>query len=401
MQPIWVTGGQVYDSAKRRFRRADIRVEGGRIAAIGKAAGPAARGTRIDASDLYLLPGLIDCHVHLALPTEVADPAAPARRSDAEVALFYAWAAEKTLMGGITTARDVGGWNHVEFAVRAAINAGMAAGPRLFLAGKLLSITTGAVDYYPGMYDVANSPDEVRAAARRQIAAGADLIKVMATGAILSSESEDARAPQFTKAELAAAVEVASDNFKHVAAHGHALQGIRNAVECGCHSIEHGTYADRAILQRMAKQGTFLVPTNCPFTAIMNDAKLRAEMPAHLSDRLTAIRETHRKAMALAYKLGVPIAMGTDAGTPANHHGVNAQECVLMAEEIGMSPADVVHSSTLNAAHLIRQDSNLGSLDEGKYADMIACRENPLKDISALTRLALVMKGGAVCRNEI
>ena len=98
MQPIWVTGGQVYDSAKRRFRRADIRVEGGRIAAIGKAAGPAEHGTRIDASDLYLLPGLIDCHVHLALPTDVADPAAPARRSDAEVALFYAWAAEKTLL---------------------------------------------------------------------------------------------------------------------------------------------------------------------------------------------------------------------------------------------------------------------------------------------------------------
>jgi imidazolonepropionase-like amidohydrolase len=401
MQPVWITGGQVYDSDRRRFQRADIRIEGGRITRIAKTSTPARGEARIEADDLYLLPGLIDCHVHLALPPDVADPAAPARRSDAEVALYYAWAAEKTLEGGITTARDVGGWNHVEFAVRAAINAGKAKGPRLFLAGKLLSITTGAVGYYPGMYDVADSPDQVRAAARRQLAAGADLIKVMATGAILSSESEDARAPQFTKPELAAAVEVARDNFKHVAAHGHALRGIRNAVECGCHSIEHGTYADKSVLQLMVKQGTFLVPTQCPFAVIADDSSIRETMPAHLRDRLQAARETHRKTMAMAYKLGVPIAMGTDAGTPANMHGQNAQECVLMAKEIGMKPADVIHSTTLNAARLIRQDANLGSLDEGKFADIVACRDNPLKDITALTRLALVMKGGTVHRNEI
>ncbi len=401
MQPVWVTGGQVYDSAKRKFRPADIRIDGGRIARIVRDGAPARGESRIDASDLYLLPGLIDCHVHLALPPEVADPMAPANRSDAEVALYYAWAAETTLMGGVTTARDVGGWNHVEFAVRKAINEGKAKGPRLYLAGKLLSITTGAVGYYPGMYDVADSPDQVRAAARRQIAAGADLIKVMATGAILSSESEDARAPQFTKPELEAAVEVARDNYKHVAAHGHALQGIRNAVECGCHSIEHGTYADRSVLQLMVKHGTFLVPTQCPFAVIADDPAIRDAMPAHLRDRLQAARETHRKTVAMAYRLGVPIAMGTDAGTPANLHGHNAQECVLMAEEVGMKPAEVIHSTTLNAARLIRQDANLGSLDEGKYADLVACRDNPLKDITALTRLALVMKGGTVYRNEI
>jgi imidazolonepropionase-like amidohydrolase len=401
MQPVWITGGQVYDSAKRTFRSADIRIENGRIARIGKSAAPKRGESRIDAGGLYLLPGLIDCHVHLALPPEVADPMAPAFRSDAEVALYYAWAAEKTLMGGVTTARDVGGWNHVEFAVRKAINEGKAKGPRLFLAGKLLSITTGAVGYYPGMYDVADSPDQVRAAARRQIAAGADLIKVMATGAILSSESEDARAPQFTKPELEAAVEVARDNFKHVAAHGHALRGIRNAVECGCHSIEHGTYADKAVLQLMAKQGTFLVPTQCPFAVIADDPAIRETMPAHLRARLEAARETHRKAVALAYKLGVPIAMGTDAGTPANLHGLNAQECVLMVEEVGMKPADVIHSSTINAARLIRQEENLGSLEDGKFADIVACRDNPLKNITALTRLSLVMKGGTVYRNEI
>lgn len=401
MQPVWITGGQVYDSAKRRFARGDIRIAGGRIDRIVKQASPARGETALEADDLYLLPGLIDCHVHLALPPEVADPMAPAYRTDAEVALYYAWAAERTLMGGITTARDVGGWNHVEFAVRKAINEGKAKGPRLFLAGKLLSITTGAVGYYPGMYDVADSPDQVRAAARRQIAAGADLIKVMATGALLSSETEDARAPQFTKPELAAAVEVARDNFKHVAAHGHALQGIRNAVECGCHSIEHGTYADKSVLQLMAKQGTFLVPTQCPFAVVADDPAIRDSMPTHLRERLQLARETHRKTMIMAHRLGVPIAMGTDAGTPANLHGLNAQECVLMATEIGMKPAEIIHSSTLNAAHLLRQDSNLGSLDEGKFADIVACRDNPLKDITALTRLALVMKGGTVYRNEI
>jgi imidazolonepropionase-like amidohydrolase len=395
---VWIAGGRVYDSARRRFARADVLVEGGVLTQVKKRLSPPAGARKVDASDHYLLPGLIDCHVHLALPPDVADPLVAARRSDAAVTLDYALAAERTLLGGVTTARDVGGWNHVEFAVRAAIEAGRARGPRLFLAGKLLSITTGGAAYYPGMYDVADGPEQVRAAARRQLAAGADLLKVMATGALLSSETEDAGAIQFRPDELEAAVTIARDNRKHVAAHAHALAGIRNAVQAGCDSIEHGTYADRAVLRLMAKKGTYLVPTNCPFDAALGDPTTKETMPAHLLERLATARATHRRAIALAYRLGVPIAMGTDAGTPGNHHGKNVRECELMVTESGMKPSDVLHAATLGAAALLRQERRLGSLEEGKLADVIACAEDPLADIGALASLALVMKDGTIHR---
>ncbi len=397
---LWLTGGQVYDVERGAFRRADIGIDGERIREIGRAKMARADKT-IDMAGAWLLPGFIDCHVHLTLPTDAGDPAAARDRSDAAVALFTAWAAERTLLGGITTARDVGGWNYVEMAVREAIEAGRAKGPRLFLAGKLLSITTGGVSYYPGMYDEANGPDEVRAAARRQIAAGADLIKVMATGAVLSPESEDARAIQFTLEELKAAVEIARDNFKHVAAHAHARAGIRNAVGAGVDSIEHGTFADSAVLKLMAKAGTFLVPTNCAFVQLLANPGIMATMPPHLRARMAGHHKTHTDAVRLAHRLGVPIAMGTDVGTPGNHHGENTVEIALMVEEAGMTPVQAIHCATANPAKLLRQENNLGGIDAGKYADIVACAKNPLRDIREVTRIAFVMKGGRVYKNEL
>ena len=205
----WLTGGRVLEPEGSGFVRADIGVEGDRIARIVSSATPAADDEVVELDGRWLLPGLIDCHVHLTQPTDAGDPAAAAGRSDAAVALFTAAAAERTLDAGITTVRDVGGWNYVEMAVREAIESGLVSGPRLFLAGRLLSITTATVSYYPGMYEVADGPDAVREAVRRQLARGADVIKVMATGAMLSSEREDARAIQYTLDELRAAVEIA------------------------------------------------------------------------------------------------------------------------------------------------------------------------------------------------
>ncbi len=398
---LWLTGGQVYDVEAGAFRRADIAIDGARIAEIAPPGKPAAGDDVRDMAGAWLLPGLIDCHVHLVMPTDEADPAKPAARSDAAVALFAAKAAERTLLGGTTTVRDCGGWTYVEMAVRDAIDAGLAIGPRLFLAGKLLSITTGGVDYYPGMYDVANTPDEVRAAARRQLAHGADFIKVMATGAMLSPENEDARAIQLTLAELKAAVEIARDNFKHVAAHAHACRGIENAVEAGASSIEHGTFADEAVLRRMAEKGVFMVPTCCAFTSLVQDQKVMDAMPDHLRARLVDNNEIHVDAMRAAHRLGVPIAMGTDAGTPGNHHGSNADECVAMVEEIGMTPQESILAATLNPARLLRQEKNLGSLATGKFADIVACAEDPLDDIRALTRIGFVMKGGATYKDNL
>lgn len=393
----WLVGGQVYDVTAGSFRRADVGIEvaGGRIATIAPGARRASDDDVVDVSGRWPLPGLIDCHVHLTQPTDAGDPAKAAARSDAAVALYTAAAAERTLLGGVTTVRDVGGWNYVEMDVRDAIRAGTLRGPRMFLAGKLLSITTSTVDYYPGMYDVADGADAVRAAARRQLAHGADLVKVMATGALLSSETEDARSIQFTLDELRAAVEIARDNHKHVAAHCHALAGIENAVEAGVDSIEHCTFADDAVLQKMAQRGIALVPTICAGALLFRDEDVVGSMPPHLRARMEAFNDVHVEAVRRAHELGVTIAMSTDAGTPGNHHGLNAHECVFLVGECGLSPAESIATATTHAARLLRQP-DLGSLHEGAHADVIVCSEDPLDDITTLTRLSMVMSAGQV-----
>jgi imidazolonepropionase-like amidohydrolase len=398
---LWLIGGQIFDVESGRFRNASLSVDGERIAAIADSPRPTAEDRVIDVAGLYLLPGLIDCHVHLVMPTHEPDPSVVAGWSDAVIAIYAAKAAERTLLGGVTSVRDCGGWNYVEMAVRKAIKRGWCIGPHMFLAGRLLSITTGGVEYYPGMYEVANGPDEVRAAARRQLARGADFIKVMATGAMLSPENEDARAIQFTLEELKAAVEIARDNFKHTAAHAHASQGILNAVEAGADSIEHGTFADDQALRLMAERKVTLVPTFCAVTSMLADPAVSAAMPAHLRRRLIDSRATRQEMVRQAHRLGVPIAMGTDAGTPGNHHGDNADECIAMVAESGIRPADAIRAATINGARLLRQEANLGSLEPGKFADLIATPENPLNDINAVKRLSLVMKGGVVHLNAL
>jgi imidazolonepropionase-like amidohydrolase len=397
----WLVGGNVYDVAKGSFQRAEIGIEGERIAVITPQAKPDRKDDIYEMPGAWLLPGLIDCHVHLTIQTELADPAAGANRTDAAVALYTAKAAERTLQAGVTTARDVGGWNYVEMAVRDAINQGLATGPRLFLAGRLLSITTQTVDYYPGMYEVADGPDAVKQAARKQLAKGADLIKVMATGAMLSSENEDARAIQFTLEELKAAVEIAHDNFKHVAAHAHACRGIENCIDAGVDSIEHCTFADEAALKRIAEKGIYIVPTICAGELLIRDNSMVQSMPEHLRQRMLEFNDIHIETIKRAHKMGARIAMGTDAGTPGNHHGMNASECVFMVRDAGMTAAESIHAATINPARLLRQEKNLGSLEAGKFADVIACRGNPLDDIEELTRIALVMKGGQVYKNDL
>jgi imidazolonepropionase-like amidohydrolase len=397
---LWLTGGMVLEASGDRFVRAAIGVEGERIATVVPAAEPAGADTVVELDGCWLVPGLIDCHVHLTQPTDVPEPAAAASRSDAAVALFTAAAARRTLDAGITTVRDVGGWNYVEMAVRDAIRAGQIAGPRMFLAGRLLSITTATVEYYPGMYEVADGVDAVRRAVRRQLANGADVIKVMATGAMLSSESEDARAIQFTRDELRAAVEVAGDNFTPVAAHAHAREGILNAVEAGVDSIEHCTFADDEALQRIAGAGTFVVPTICAGELLVRDQTILESMPAHLRRRMVDFNDIHLATIRRAHELGVRIAMGTDAGTPGNHHGLNAEECVFMVTHCGMSPAESLRAATVNGAALLRRGHELGTLEPGRYADVIACAADPLQDIEELTRLTFVMKDGQVHRHD-
>ena len=398
----WIRGGRVYDVATGAWRDGDIRIEKGVFAAVCAGGRPSGDDAVIDVAGAYLLPGLIDCHVHLCMPTEAGNPDNPwAGRLPGEVAIYAAQAAERTLMGGITTARDVGGWDYHEIAVRNLINRGKLKGPRLFCAGKLLSITTSTTEYYPGMYDTANGPDEVRATARKQLAMGADLIKVMGTGAITSTEYEDARAIQYQLDELKAAVAIAEENFKHCACHAHACQGLRNAALAGARSVEHGSFGDEDTYALMAEKGTFLVPTVCVHSALIADKTASDNLLPHIRERYHATEEVHLKNVALAEKIGVPIAMGTDAGTPGNHHGDNMQEIERMVTGAGFTPQRAIEAATMGGARLLRREDRIGSIDAGKLADVVGFGADPLADIHAIRDVRFVMKDGAVARNDL
>jgi imidazolonepropionase-like amidohydrolase len=239
MQERWLANCQILDVRQGTFRRGALRIHNDRIAEISTGAGPD-RASTIDMDGLFVLPGFFDCHVHICMRTEAADANDVWRDAlPGSIAIYAAEAARRMLRAGITTARDVGGWDYHEIAVREAINTGLIEGPRLFCSGRILTITSSTTPYYRGMYEEADGPEAVRRAARRQLAAGADFLKLLATGAITSSRYERADAIQYRPEEIAAAVEIATDNFTYVAAHAHALQGIRNALEAGCRSIEH------------------------------------------------------------------------------------------------------------------------------------------------------------------
>jgi imidazolonepropionase-like amidohydrolase len=403
---LWLVNGHICDVENGRPQRLDLGIdektnEGavaiGRIAALTRKAKPKPGDRVIDVPGLYLLPGLIDCHVHLVLKPEdgIGDME---RRTDAGIALYAAKAAQRTLLGGTTTVRDCGGWNYVEMALRHSIESGESIGPRLYLAGRILSMTAPGMFDYPGMYEVADGPEAVKAAARKQLAMGADFVKLMASGAFLAPEREDPRATQYTESEIRAAVDIARTQFKHVAAHAHAADGIRNAVAGGADSIEHGSFADPAALKLMARKGTYLVPTLCSLTSFLRDEAAMASTRPHWRERLVSTGDAFLETMRDAHRHGVPFAMGSDAGTPGNHHGGNADETIDMVEEIGMSPVESLRASTHHPAKLLRQEEHLGTLREGRFADIIACAENPFQDITTLRRLKMVMKGGVVYR---
>src|SRR5215475_4433243 len=392
---MWLKGGRIYDSAARAFRAGDLEIVDGRIAAIGGRAPPGADS--IDLDGAWLLPGFFDCHVHICVMTEAADHSLLWIYSlPGEIALYAARAARRLLMCGITTARDVGGWDYHEIAVREAIGKGWIEGRRLHCSGRILSITSSTTPYFRGMYEEADGAEAVKKAARQQLAQGADFIKLLATGAVTSTKYEKAEAIQYRREEIDAAVAIARDNLTYVAAHAHAEEGIRNAVEAGCRSIEHGSFGREDTYRLMAERRTFLVPTLCFTRAMFRDPAFAAKVPARIRDRYNKVHEMRIANMRLAHRCGVPIAMGTDAGTPGNHCGDNMQELEVMVEEAGFSPAEAIHAATSGAAEMMGLSASLGSLEEGKLADVIATRADPLANISALRDVDFVMKEGRV-----
>ena len=352
----------------------------------------------LDLRGKYILPGLIDTHVHLSGSGELDSQF---QAPTGQMALKILSNAQKNLAAGITTVRDLGGWSELEFDVRRSIQRGDFAGPRLCLAGRFISITEAGADYYAGMYRVADGVDEVRKAVREQVKHDADVIKMGVTGAVLV-ESGVPGATHFNFDEMQALVDEAKKFGKRVAMHAHGIDGIRKAVQAGVDTLEHGTYLyeDPQVIQQMAARGVFLVPTlKVGWDIILAE---NSSIPEWIMEKNKSSQGDAERSLKMAYEAGVPIAMGSDAGTPLNFHGENALEIYWMSQA-GMSAMDALVSATGNAARALGWDSWLGTLEAGKVADLIAHDKNPLEDLRSFTdkeSLQFVMKDGRIvaCR---
>jgi len=362
-----------------------VLVEDGKIAGVGRGdASPRLQmraehpASVVDLAGKTVLPGLIDCHVHLALDAS-PDPMKPvAGEGPGHSALKIALHARHTLESGFTTVRDLGARAFATIEVRHAINSGLIPGPRMLCAGHLICMTGG--HGWP-IGREADGVDGVRRAAREQLKAGADLVKLMATGGVLTPGTQPGAA-QLTFEELRAGVEEAHKAGRKAAAHAQGSEGIRNAVLAGMDSIEHGFFLTDEIIRMMVERGVYLVPTLTAARAIVEHGK-ESGIPAAAVDKATAAQDAHVKSFAAALKAGVKVAMGTDAGTPFNEHGRNAQEIALMVEH-GMSEAEAIISATSRAAELLGIGDSVGSVSVGKVADLLVVSGDPLKDIRVL-----------------
>ncbi len=368
-------GGKVFDGTDSLDDHG-VMVEGDTITAVKPTAefeGHA--GARVDTGGGTLLPGLIDCHVHICM-TASADPKADqARMSAAQNTLVALKNAQASLAGGITSIRDCGGIDYREFAVRDMIARGEFIGPTIMAAGRMICMTGGHGNQYGR---VADGPDEVTKAVREQIHAGCDLVKIMATGGVMTPgvNPEDAH---YSLEELKAGISEAHRFHRHTASHAQGTDGIRNAVAAGIDSIEHGIFMTEETIDRMKEAGTCLVATLAALRNILAHAD-DGRIPPYAVEKSRRIADTHRQSIIDYYKAGGKMAMGTDAGTPFNIHGDNALELAYMTE-CGVTPADALKISTVNAADLMRM-SDRGRIADGAKADLLIVDGDPLADIN-------------------
>ncbi len=397
----WFANGRVLDAEQAVWQEGALLVRNGRIAAFERVPREGEPGGIVDLGGAHVLPGLIDCHVHLTLQPDATTPEDFAVRTPDEIRRDTFAAARATLLGGITTVRDCGGWDYIEMAVREEIAAGGGIGPRMFLSGKLIWTDSPGARDYPQSAEMPLGYEEIRAACQRQLDRGADFIKVMATGMTLSGEDEDPHACFFTAEELGTIIGFARERSVKVACHAEGLEGIRNVIVAGADSLEHGTFADDAALDAMAGAGIFLVPTCMVMSAYLDDPALRIEAPPSIVRRFEEIKPRHNRVVARAFAQGVPIAMGTDAGAPGVRHGKNAQEVGRMVRDGGMSAIAAVRAATVGAARLLGQEGKLGTLAPGAHADLVAVRGDPLSEPAVLESVSLVVKAGEVVKNTL
>ncbi|MEM7053822.1 MAG: amidohydrolase family protein [Pseudomonadota bacterium] len=403
----WLRCGQVLDVENGRLNGpATLQIVDDRIAAIVDGQPEASDGIiLIDLSELTCLPGLMDMHTHLTFESSPTRYVERFTKNEADVALKSTEYARKTLMAGFTTVRDLGDAFNASIALRNAINNGVIVGPRIYTSGKSLATTGGHADPTngwradlmgdPGPHEgVLNGVAEARAAVRQRYKDGADLIKITATGGVLSV-AKNGLNPQFTEQEVAAVIETAADYDMHVAAHAHGIEGMRRAIEAGIHSIEHGTMMNEEIMQLMIEREVWYVPTILAGNFVAEKAEIEGFYPEVIRPKARLIGPLIQATFGRAHAAGVKIAFGTDCGVC--YHGDNAREFALMVEA-GMSEADALRSATINTSKLLGIEDNAGTLETGKWADVIAVAGNPLEQIDTLNNMQFVMKAGHVYR---
>ena len=396
--------GTLIDAIKNEVQsQMTIVVEGKKITAVQKGfSSPTGTDKVIDLKTQTVMPGLVDMHVHLENETSKGGEMKRYQQNQADIAFDAAKYAKTTLLAGFTSVRDLGG-SGVNLALRNAINKGTVIGPRIFTSGRTIATTGGHGDPANGLSDkytldgqyvtgVVNGVDECRQAVRQRYKEGSDCIKITATGGVLSI-AKNGKAPQFTEEEIRAIVETAKDYGFHVAAHAHGAEGIKRAVRGGVTTIEHGTFLDDEGIELMKKYGTYLVATIIAGKTVADSAKIPGYYHPLVVPKALETGPLVQATFAKAYKAGVKIAFGTDSGVSV--HGNNGYEFQYMVEA-GMPAMEAIKAATITPAEIIGNQKELGTIEVGKFADIIATDGNPLQDIKVMRKVSFVMKDGVV-----
>ncbi|MCL5255322.1 MAG: amidohydrolase family protein [Gammaproteobacteria bacterium] len=404
-----VHAGRLIDGASTTVQEnVTIRIVDDKIQGIERGfTEPTAEDTVIDLSAKTVMPGFIDMHTHLTSQSEPGSYLHRFTHNPADVAFRSSHFAQLTLQAGFTTVRDLGDSFTTSVALRNAINSGIVDGPRIYTAAKSLATTGGHADpsngYRQGLVEtpgpmegVINGTDQARQAVRARYQEGANLIKLTATGGVLSLAASGDN-PQFMNDELEAIVATARDYGMKVAVHAHGKDGMVRAIRAGVDSIEHGTYMDDEVFELMKYHGTYYVPTITAGKSVAERAEIPGYFPPQVEVKARTIGPLIQNTFGRAYQAGVKIAFGTDAGV--FDHGENAREFVYMVEA-GMTPMDAIMSATRHAAILLGAEDQLGTVSTGKYADLVAVSGDPLTDISILRQISFVMKAGTVYRHD-
>jgi imidazolonepropionase-like amidohydrolase len=352
---------------------------------------PKKKDTVFDIPGKTILPGLIDCHVHLCLDGSPDPMTSISKESNSTITLKAAQHAKLTLEAGVTTIRDMGGKDYIDIAIRDGIESGLLQGPRMICCGRLVCMT-GGHGWQFGRET--NGMDGVREAVREQLKMGVNFIKLIATGGVMT-KGVDPGATQFTREELTAGVEEARKAGRRTATHAQGTEGIKNSLWAGVTSIEHGFFLDDEAIELMLERNAYLVPTlNAPYQIIRGGIK--RGVPRYAVEKSKSVMKSHFQSVRRAYQSRIPIAMGTDAGTPFNCHGDNLKEMELLVKT-GFTPMEAVIATTKTASELLGLEKSIGTLEKGKRADLIVVDGNPLDDIRLLQKkdkILAIMKEG-------